>query len=64
MLFEGFGIEITKDHDVALMIHVPLRDVVGVLHVEDSEWSSKVGFVEQGWLVCCVDIRVERNNVR
>ena len=63
MLFEGFGIQITEDHDVTLMIHVPLGDVVGVLHVEDSCWMPVSTFVDKGRFVCCVDVGVERNNV-
>jgi hypothetical protein len=58
MLFKGFGIEIAEDHHVALAIHIPLGDQVGVLHVEALFRPARIFLGGKGWLVCCVDVRV------
>lgn len=62
MLFESFGIEITEDKDVTSHIDVPLRYLVGVLHVGDLSRWSELTFGAAGMVVWCVDARVERNN--
>jgi len=40
VLFEGFGVKITEDDRVATLVHVPLKDFIGVLHVGNLSRSS------------------------